>query len=56
MMKGISKEANLSKPDTNHCIRATTSTVLYQAGMLMERITGITGVMIPQFMLQASNL
>jgi hypothetical protein len=43
LMKDISKEANLSEIYTNHCIRATTSTVLHQAGISTERITAVTG-------------
>ena len=43
MMKEISKKTGLSTIYTNHCIRATTTTVLFQAGLEGERITNVTG-------------
>jgi hypothetical protein len=43
IMKDISKQANLSQIYTNHCVRATTSTALHQAGVSTDRITSITG-------------
>jgi hypothetical protein len=43
MMKCISIDAQLSQTYTNHCIRATTSTALHQAGITTERITAVTG-------------
>ena len=42
-MKEISQKAGLSTIYTNHCIRATTTTVLFQAGLEGERITNVTG-------------
>ena len=43
MMKEIGQKAGLSTIYTNHCIRATTTTVLFQAGLEGERITNVTG-------------
>ena len=43
MMKNISKDAHLSKTYTNHCVRATVSTALHQAGLETERIKAVTG-------------
>jgi hypothetical protein len=43
MMKIISQEANLSNIYTNHCLRATTSTVLANAGIEARQICSVTG-------------
>ena len=43
MMKEISQKAGQSTIYTNHCIRVTTVTVLFQAGLEGERITNVTG-------------
>jgi len=41
-MKGLSQKAGLSKPYTNHCVRASTVTILYQAGIDTQQICSIT--------------
>ena len=43
LVKQMSVDAALSKSYTNHCIRATTSTILHQAGPEAARITAVTG-------------
>ena len=43
MMKTISKEAKLSQVYTNHCLRATTATVLANAGVSSRDICAVTG-------------
>ena len=43
MMKGISKEANLSFNYTNHCIRATSVSVLDDAGLEARHIMAVSG-------------
>ena len=43
MMKGISTDAGLSKTYTNHCVRATTITVLVDSGVFDREIMKITG-------------
>ena len=43
MMKDISKSAGLSQLFTNHCIRATSTTVLSQAGVQARNIMSVTG-------------
>lgn len=43
MMKNISKEAQLSHDYTNHCIRATTATVLAHAEIEHSDIISVTG-------------
>ena len=43
MMKKISVAAGLSKVYTNHCIRATSITVLHRAGLDGNAITAISG-------------
>ena len=43
VMKNLSKQANLSKMYTNHCIRATATTVLARSGLDVERIKNVTG-------------
>ena len=42
MMKNISKKAGTKKTYTNHCVRATTVTDLYQAGVDTQQICAIT--------------
>jgi len=42
IMKGLSQKAGLSKPYTNHCVRASTVTTLYQAGIDTQQICSIT--------------
>ncbi len=42
MMKKISQKAGLKKTYTNHCVRATTVTDLYQAGVDTQQICAIT--------------
>ena len=42
MMKNISKKAGCGKIYTNHCVRATTVTSLYQAGVDAQTICSIT--------------
>ena len=42
MMKNISNKAGLSKVYTNHCVRASTVTHLYQAGVDAHQICSIT--------------
>ena len=42
MMKNISKKAGLGKTYTNHCVRATTVTSLYQNGVDAQTICSIT--------------
>ena len=44
MMKEISKEAGLSQTYTNHCVRATTCTVLQRAGASTREIMAVTQV------------
>ncbi len=43
MMKGLSKDAALSKNYTNHCIRATTINMLAHSGVSDREIMKITG-------------
>lgn len=43
MMKSISKDAQLSEVYTNHCLRATTSTILSHAGVEARNICSVTG-------------
>ena len=43
MMKQISKEACLSKIYTNHCLRATTATILARSGVQDRDIAMVTG-------------
>lgn len=43
MMQKISKEANLSKMYTNHCIRATCISVLDECGYEARHIIGLSG-------------
>ena len=43
MMKDLSKEADLSKVYTNHCLRATVASALYTAGVEREDIKLVTG-------------
>ena len=43
MMKNISIRANLSQIYTNHCIRATTTTVLAHADIQHNDIIAVTG-------------
>ena len=43
MMKEISQEANLSKVYTNHCIRATSVTVLDNCGIEARHIMSVSG-------------
>jgi hypothetical protein len=43
MMKGISMDAQLSKVYTNHCLRATASTILANAGIESRQICSVTG-------------
>ena len=43
MMSKMSEDAGLSQIYTNHCIRATSATVLHQAGVDPESITYVTG-------------
>lgn len=43
MMKGISKDANLSFNYTNHCIRATSVSVLDDAGLEARHIMAVSG-------------
>jgi hypothetical protein len=43
LMKTISKEAKLSEIYTNHCLRATTSTILSDAGIENRKICAVTG-------------
>lgn len=43
MMKVISQAAALSKPYTNHCVRATTITVLFNGGVDIQSIQSRTG-------------
>jgi hypothetical protein len=43
LMKTISKEAQLSELYTNHCLRATTSTILSHAGFESRNICSVTG-------------
>ena len=42
IMKEISKKAGLSQIYTNHCVRASTVTHLYQAGVNTQQICSIT--------------
>ena len=42
LMKEISKEANLSKTYTNHCIRKTTATALHRKGFGLNDIKNVT--------------
>ena len=42
-MKDLSKEANLSKVYTNHCLRATVASALCTAGVEREDIKLVTG-------------
>ena len=42
-MKNISREANLSKEYTNHCIRATSVTVLDDSGFEARHIMSLSG-------------
>ena len=42
MMKQISNKAGLSRVYTNHCVRASTITNLYQAGIDTQQICSIT--------------
>ena len=42
LMKNLSKKASLSKIYTNHCVRATTITNLFQAGIDAKQICAIT--------------
>ncbi|MEO0685302.1 MAG: tyrosine-type recombinase/integrase [Cyanobacteria bacterium J06649_11] len=42
IMKQISNKAGLSKTYTNHCVRASTVTNLYQAGIDTQQICSIT--------------
>lgn len=42
-MKNISKEANLSKSYTNHCLRAAATTILANAGIETRDICSVTG-------------
>lgn len=41
-MTRISMEANLSEMYTNHCVRASAITVMFQAGVDSKQICGIT--------------
>uniref|UniRef100_A0A1I8J2G2 Phage_integrase domain-containing protein n=1 Tax=Macrostomum lignano TaxID=282301 RepID=A0A1I8J2G2_9PLAT len=43
LMKTISAKANLSKPYTGHCVRATVVTELHEAGYAVETIAKVTG-------------
>lgn len=43
LMKKISKDANLSKPYTGHCIRPTVVTNLFNEGVPMDEISCVTG-------------
>ena len=43
MMKAMSKSANLSLMHTNHCLRATSSTILAEAGVQDRDIAHVTG-------------
>ena len=43
MMKTISKAADLSQTYTNHCVRSTTITVLFNAGIEVQHIQSRTG-------------
>lgn len=43
MMKNISADANLSQTYTNHCLRATTTTILGHAGVDGRNICSVTG-------------
>ena len=43
MMKNISKDAKLSQVYTNHCIRATTITILDKAGIEARHIMSVSG-------------
>ena len=43
LMKKISKEANLSQIYTNHCLRASTATILARAGLQNNEIAQVTG-------------
>ena len=43
MMKGISQDADLSQVYTNHCVRATTITMLSHAGVEAREIMRISG-------------
>ena len=43
MMKTISKSAALSQTYTNHCVRSTTITVLFNAGIEVQHIQSRTG-------------
>ena len=43
MMKSISKKAGLTKVYTNHCVQATTVTVLNKSGVVPHQICHITG-------------
>ena len=42
MMKRMGKKAGLDGPYTNHCVRATTATNLFQAGVSADKIRQIT--------------
>jgi hypothetical protein len=43
MVKNICKDAGTSEEYTNHCIRATTTTVLKKAGVAVHDIMAVTG-------------
>ena len=43
MMKTIGEAAGLSRQYTNHCVRATTVTVLFNAGVAVQNIQSHTG-------------
>ena len=42
-MKSISKEAGTTNVYTNHCIKATTGTVLKKSGIAVHDIMAVTG-------------
>ena len=42
-MKQISKQANLFQEYTNHCLRATVTTILSNAGCKARNIMSVTG-------------
>ena len=42
-MKDMTKEAECSRPYTNHCLKASTATILKQAGFQAQDIMAVTG-------------